>query len=181
MRLAAFLLIALLQSSQVARVTSVRGDAEVIRAAGSSAVRPGDSIDIGDRLHAAPGSSIGLTLPSGSILALSENARLELKKLDGEAVVFLSEGAINVITSGRPIRVETRHGTFVGPDGSQDFEVKYSGDGIQIVTAKNATDPGVRTYEAGSISPHTPKAPGDTNVIVYPSVGQPTRGQRGTK
>jgi len=176
------------QTAPAARVISVEGGIEL----GDTAVtaRVGDLVAVGDRLHTMKGASITLSTESGVVFQFRSDARFEMKSANGEPIVLLTEGSVNAKSSGKPFRVETRFGQIIGAENSQEFDVSYSGDLVQVlvirgsvkaelsdplkVVFKNAADFGARVYEAGSISPTVPRAGSGTTVIVYPEVGNPT-------
>jgi hypothetical protein len=164
MRIVSLLLLALLQVGASARIAIVSGDAEIVRSDRVTRANTGDSIAVGDSLHTRSGASASVSLSSGVIFLLHADTRLELKKIDGEPVVFLADGVLNVKNATSPVRVESKAGVFVSNGESQEFEIRNGREGLQVATSP------VRVYEAGSISASSPKAPGETTVIVYPSV-----------
>lgn len=190
MTIASLIVAALLQvqTVPVARVTSIEGGIEL----GDTPViaRVGDLVAVGDRLHTMKGASITLSMESGVIFQLRPDTRFEMKNVNGEPIALLTEGSVNVKNSGKPVRVETKFGQIMGAENSQEFDVSYAGDFVQVlvirgsvkaelsdplkVVFKNAADFGSRVYEAGSISPTVPRATSGTSVIVYPEVGNPT-------
>ena len=141
-------------------------------------------------MHTLKGSSLTLSMASGPILQLKSDTRFEMRNVNGEPIAILTEGGVNVKSAGKPVRVETKYGQIIGTEDSQEFDVSYSGDVVQVLVIrgsvraelsdplkvgfKNAADLGTRVYEAGSITPTTPRAPSGTTVIVYPRVGNPT-------
>jgi hypothetical protein len=177
-----------------ARIGSVTGEVEITRPGETATARNGDAVADGDRLRTARSGSLSLFTESGVTLQLKPDSRLEMKKVSGEPIAFLSEGGLSVTTPGKPVRIETRYGQIIAVEDSQEFEVRYRGDVVDVllirgsVTAqasepskilfKSAADLGMRVYEAGSITPATPRAPGETTVIVYPQIEQPV--SRGT-
>lgn len=176
MTFASLLLTALLQISQPARISTVSGEAELLRGADAVLLKIGDTLEVGDRLHTRPNASVVLSTSNGVTVQLNPNTRLELKKLEDDATVLLVEGSLNVRSGGKPVRVETHYGAFVSSADSPEFEVKYGSEGIQVTTGR-----AVRVYEAGSISPTTPRKPSETTVIVYPETGNRGRDRRDTR
>ena len=194
MRTVTFLIAALLQTAPTApavRVGDVAGEVQLVRQGGTAFVRVGDTISAGDRLHSPKGSSLTLSAESGVVLQLGAATSLEMKNVDGgEIIALLTEGRLNVRSAGKPVRIETKHGQVIADEDSQEFDLSYSGDVVQVllirgsiraevldpskVVFKSAADLGTRTYEAGSLSPTAPRTPGET-VIVYPQVNDPTR------
>jgi ferric-dicitrate binding protein FerR (iron transport regulator) len=192
----AILFIALLlqaQTEPAARITQVEGGIEL----GDAAVvaRVGELVLVGDRLHTPKGSSLTLSMESGQIFQLKPETRFEMKNVNGEQIAVLTEGSVNAKSAGKPVRVETKYGQIIGTGDSQEFDVSYRGDIVQVlvirgsvraelsdplkVVFKNAADFGARVYEAGSISLTAPSTKGETTVIIYPSVEIPTpNGQR---
>jgi ferric-dicitrate binding protein FerR (iron transport regulator) len=183
----AILIVAALLQAPAARITAVHGGIEL----GDTAVaaRAGEWILAGDRVHTLKDSSLTLATESGLVVQLRPDTRLEMKNLTGEPIVLLTDGSVNVKSEGKPVRVETRYGQIIGTENSQEFDVTYSGDAVQVlmirgslraelsdplkVTFKSASGTGPRVYEAGSISPPAPRAPRETTVIVYPTVESP--------
>jgi ferric-dicitrate binding protein FerR (iron transport regulator) len=195
MTVAILFIAALLQvrAEPAARISNVEGGIEL----GDAAVvaRVGDLVLGGDRLRTLKGSSLSLAMESGLILELREDTRFEMKNVNGEPIAQLTEGSVNVKSAGKPVRIETKYGQIIGTQDSQEFDVSYRGDVVQVlvirgsvraelsdplkVVFKNASDLGTRVYQAGSISPTVPREASETTVIVYPSVESPApRGRR---
>jgi hypothetical protein len=190
MTIAGLIVAALLQAqaAPAARIIGVEGGIEL----GDTAVsaRVGDLVAVGDRLHTMKGASITLSAESGVIFQFRSGARFEMKSVNG-GLIALTEGSVNVKNSGKPVRVETKFGQIIGAEESQEFDVSYAGDLVQVlvvrgsikaelsdplkVVFRNASDFGARVYEAGSISPTVPRTGSGTTVIVYPEVDNSTR------
>jgi hypothetical protein len=189
MTITALIVAILLQVNTAARINNVGGEVEITRPAGSGIARNGDLVADGDRLRTLKNGSLSLLTESGVTLQLKSDSTVEMKKVSGEPIASLSEGGLNVKSSGNPVRIETKYGLIIGGEDSQEFDVRYNGDVVLVllvrgsITAeasqpskilfKSAADLGTRVYEAGSISPVTPRAPGETTVIVYPQIEQP--------
>jgi hypothetical protein len=191
MTLTGLIVAVLLQAvTTAARMGNVGGEVEITRPAETVIARNGDLVADGDRLHTLQNASFSLFTESGVTLQVKSDSRLEMKKVSGEPIAFLSEGGISVTTPGKPVRIETKYGQIISVEDTREFDVRYSGDVVLVlvvrgsVTAeasepskilfKSAADLGTRVYEAGSLSPTVPRVPGETTVIVYPQIEQPT-------
>ncbi len=121
-------IVAALLQAQVeapARITDFQGTVEL----GDTVVtRAGDLVVVGDRLHTSREASLTLSIEPGVALKLKSDTRTEMKNVNGEPVVVLTEGSISVRSTGKPVRVETRYGQIKGTEGFQEFEVAYSGE-----------------------------------------------------
>lgn len=196
MTVATLIVAALLQTAPAARIGSILGEADLIRPTDTEVARVGDIVLAGDRVHTLKGASLALSMESGVIVQLRSDTSLEMKIVNGEPVALLTEGSVNVKSSGKPARIETKYGQIIGTEDFQEFDVSYTGDVVQVlligggvraevsdsskIVFKNAYDSGARVYEAGSISPTAPRATGGTTVIVYPRVVTPSLSGRRT-
>jgi hypothetical protein len=156
--------------------------------------RVGDMVLAGDRVHTLKESSLSLSTESGVTLQLRSDTTIEMKDVKGELVALLTEGSVSIRSSGKAARIETKYGQIIGTEAFQEFEVRYSGEIVQVllvgggvraevsdsskIVFRNAYDFGQRVYEAGSISPTAPRGPSDTTVIVYPQVENPTSNRK---
>jgi ferric-dicitrate binding protein FerR (iron transport regulator) len=186
---AALLIAALLQTAPAARLGNVEGSAEIVRANGASVARPGDTVSAGERLQTSKTSALTVSTESGVVLQLGAESKLELKNTGGEPIALLTEGSVNVKSSGKAARIETKYGQIIGVEESHEFDVRYSGDVIHVLVIrgavraevfdaskvffKNAADLATRTYVAGSITPNAPRVSNAPIVIVYPRVEDP--------
>ncbi len=183
-----------LQAVPAGRVSKVIGEVDLLRPGETAAARIGGVVVAGDRLRTRQGSSLTLSTDSGAVLELASDSILEMKTFDGGLLPLLTQGSVGVRSSGEPVRIETSYGQIVGTEDLQEFEVRYSGDGIEVlltegavraegsdsskVVFKNAHDSGTRVHEAGSISPPPARETSGTTVIVYPEVVSPTPNAR---
>jgi hypothetical protein len=187
----ALLIAALLQASPAARLSNIEGDAEIVRTGGTAVARSGDTVSAGERLQTSKRSALTVSTESGVVLQLGAESKLEMKNAGTEPIAFLAEGSVNVKNSGKAARIETKYGQIIGAEESHEFDVRYVGEVIHVllirgsvraevfdaskVFFKNAADLGVRTYEAGSITPNAPRISNAPTVVVYPRVPDPTR------
>src|SRR5436190_12316119 len=116
------LIVAVFLQAPAARVEKVSGDADLIHSTDIAVARVGDTITIGDRVHTLEGSSLALTTESGVTLVLRSGTSIEMKNVNGEPVALITEGAVNVRSSGKAARIETKYGPIAGTDAVQEFE-----------------------------------------------------------
>jgi hypothetical protein len=187
----ALLLMALLQTATPARIGNVVGSAEVTGKDGTAVARIGGLLAAGDRLRTLGASYLALSTDSGAVLQLGPNTRVELKKVESETWVSFTEGSLQVRTTGKPLRIETRYGHFLASEDLLDARFAYAVGRIEAsvlrgslrtesldsanVVFKGGTDTaGERTYQAGGeITPGT-RSPADPSLIIIPRVNVPT-------
>jgi ferric-dicitrate binding protein FerR (iron transport regulator) len=183
------LIAVLLQTSPAASVGNVEGTAEIVRANGASVARSGDMVSAGERLQTSKSSALTVSMESGVVLQLGAESKLEMKNTSGESIALLTEGSVNVKSSGKAARIETKYGQIIGVEESHEFDVRYSGDAINVLVIRgsvraevfdaykvffrNAADLATRTYVAGSITPNAPRVSNAPIVVVYPRVEAP--------
>jgi len=146
----------------------------VVRSRALGSVRPGDRIDVGDRLETSSGGRLALRLAGGASLRVDTGSRLELQD---DSALMLDQGAVYVDThaseeAASSVEIRTPLGTV--RDAGTRFEVRLDGGSMTVRVREGVAEVerGSRRYRAEAGRQLVAAASGEVAAGAAPAHGE---------